>query len=111
MRLLQGVAAILIFALGFVLTPVSSFGAEPEFTKAQADKGRQAYRDQCASCHGAKLEGIQMAPGLKGSRFDTMWRGKSVENLAYHVRRMPPPPAETSGKLGDKSYSNILAYI
>ena len=111
MRLSQRAAVMLILALGFVLTPVSSFGAGPEFTKAQAGKGRQAYREHCATCHGAKLEGIHLAPGLTGSRFDTMWRGKSAETLAYHVRRMPPPPAETSGNLGTEMYSDIVSYI
>ncbi|MFP6598573.1 MAG: PQQ-binding-like beta-propeller repeat protein [Candidatus Hydrogenedentota bacterium] len=82
-----------------------------DFTEEQTAAGRQAYREHCASCHGANLEGADVAPGLVGSRFDYTWRGKSVETLAFHVRRMPPESVAESGSLSEEMYGDILAYI
>lgn len=83
----------------------------PQFTKVQAGAGRQAYRESCASCHGDRLEGIHLSPGLVGARFDQMWRGKSADFLSFHIRRMPPESAAEPGPLSDEAYTNILAYI
>ncbi len=83
----------------------------PNFTQDQAAEGRRAYREHCASCHGAKLEGIDVNPSLVGIRFDQSWRGKSAEILATHMRRMPPEAVSEPGSLGDDTHTNILAYI
>jgi alcohol dehydrogenase (cytochrome c) len=83
----------------------------PGFTEAQASAGAAAYRQHCASCHGAKLEGEHLAPSLAGERFDRTWRGKTADTLMFHVRRMPPKPGATSGGLDDDTYTNILAYL
>lgn len=90
---------------------MASTATAQNFTKAQAGEGRTAYRTYCASCHGAKLEGMHLSPSLVGPRFDMMWRGKTAEALSFHIRRMPPDPDENSGKLGAETYTNILAYI
>ena len=84
---------------------------EPSFSRAQAGDGRTAYREYCASCHGAKLEGIHLSPSLVGSRFDWSWRGKSVDILSFHVRRMPPEGVPGAGSISDEAYTNIVAYI
>ena len=81
------------------------------FTSAQASKGRTAYRTYCAACHGPKLEGIGLAPSLVGTRFDRSWRGKSMEVLAFHMRRMPPEGIPGHGSLSVEAHTNMLAYI
>lgn len=86
-------------------------GPAPGFTREQAAAGRQAYRQHCAVCHGADLQGEQMAPGLSGARFDQTWRGKTADVIAFHVRRMPPESVAEHGNLGEETYTNILAYI
>ena len=90
--------------------PLSS-AQTPAFTKDQATQGRKAYRESCAVCHGAKLEGIQLAPSLAGPRFDQTWRGKSADVLSFHIRRMPPETVESPITLIEDDYTNILAYI
>ena len=77
----------------------------PGFTEAQATAGGAAYRQYCASCHGAKLEGEHLAPALTGERFDRTWRGKTADTLMFHVRRMPPKPGAASGGLDDATYT------
>ena len=83
----------------------------PSFTQAQASAGGAAYRQHCASCHGVQLEGQHLAPSLSGERFDRSWRGKTVDTLMFHLRRMPPRPGATAGGLDDDTYTNILAYL
>jgi alcohol dehydrogenase (cytochrome c) len=84
---------------------------EAAFSKDQAYAGRESYREHCASCHGAKLEGHQLAPSLVGRRFDQAWRGKPAYILSFHLRRMPPEPVAEGGSLSDEIYTNILAYL
>ena len=83
----------------------------PGFTQTQAAAGRTAYREHCADCHGARLEGPDVAPGLLGTRFDYSWRGKPVGLLALHVRRMPPESVAEPGSVSVEAHTNILAYI
>ncbi len=83
----------------------------PHFTAAQPSVGQHAYRDHCAACHGAELEGIGAAPALVGTRFDQTWRGTAVDVFAFHLRRMPPgATAEPSG-ISDETRLEVLAYL
>src|SRR5213593_3737206 len=74
----------------------------PSFTQAQASAGGAAYRQHCASCHGAQLEGQHLAPSLAGERFDRTWGGKTADSLMFHVRRMPPKPGGVPGGLDEE---------
>jgi alcohol dehydrogenase (cytochrome c) len=85
--------------------------AVPSFSAEQAAKGKALYMKHCGSCHGAKLQGEQVAPALAGPRFDQMWRGKSAAVLGFHLRRMPPEPVDAPGGLGDQVYTDILAFM
>jgi len=89
----------------------SSAPTAPSFTADQAAKGKALYQKHCAVCHGAQLEGEQVSPPLKGARFDQSWRGKSAAVIGFHLRRMPPEPADNPGGLGDETYTNILAFL
>src|SRR5215210_2143633 len=95
-------------AVSFGQTPSAR---PPVFTQAQVTAGSAAYRQHCASCHGADLEGSHLSPSLTGERFDRAWRGKSADALMFHLRRMPPQPRATSGGLGDDTYASIFAYL
>ena len=83
----------------------------PGFTRSAGGGRCRGYRQHCASCHGARLEGQHLAPSLTGERFDRAWRGKTADTLMFHVRRMPPRPGATSGGLDDDTYASILAYL
>jgi alcohol dehydrogenase (cytochrome c) len=83
----------------------------PQFSQAQAAAGRTAYRENCAACHGDKLEGADRSPSLVGTRFDQTWRGMSADVISFHMRRMPPEAVAEPGSLSDETYTNILAYV
>ena len=73
--------------------------------------GEEVFADYCATCHGAKLEGVDIAPGMSGARFDYTWRGKTAANLATHIRSMPPETVAEPISIDDKTYTNIQAFI
>jgi alcohol dehydrogenase (cytochrome c) len=94
--------------VGFGQTPAAR---APAFTEAQAAAGSAAYRQHCASCHGAQLEGLHLSPPLTGERFDRAWGGKTADTLMFQLRRMPPQQAAGSAALTDETYAAILAYL
>src|SRR5205809_5172589 len=51
------------------------------YTSEQAKRGEEVYRGQCASCHGAKLEGVEDAPSLAGKGFLEGWDGLTAGAL------------------------------
>src|SRR5207249_2241693 len=50
----------------------------PLYTAAQAERGHALYSQQCAVCHGAALDGIEMAPSLAGGDFLDRWTGQTM---------------------------------
>ena len=102
------VMALLFLTLSW---PPGASAQDPSFTSDQVTEGGAAYREHCASCHGPRMQGEHLSPSLVGARFDRAFRGKSAAVLAFHLRRMPPEPAPTSGSLGDATYANIVAHI
>ncbi len=104
-----------IFVLQAVLLILSSAtamsAADLSFTEAQAERGKAAYEEYCASCHGRSLGGTARSPGLIGDQFDNMWRGRSADVLSFHVRRMPPVASEEAADLSAETHTDVVAYI
>ena len=73
------VAAVAVGGLYFLMAPgMSLLGADPS-DKEQVALGQTVYADQCASCHGANLEG---QPG---------WRNRKADGT------LPAPPHDRTG--------------
>jgi alcohol dehydrogenase (cytochrome c) len=71
------------------------------------DAGESAYRQNCASCHGADLRG-KSAPPLTGQGFVERWTGKDsalFEEISERMPQMAP------GSLSRAQYDLIYAYI
>ena len=79
------------------------------FTEAQAERGRAAYEEHCAECHGEELRGDEMAPGLTGVAFRFRWRGLKVADIFESIESTMPP--EEPGTLGDQTYIDIVAFL
>jgi len=79
------------------------------YTQAQADRGKTAYADQCASCHGADLTGGEMAPPLAGGEFMQGWDGLTVGDLFERVRVSMPQNAP--GSLTPQQNADILSFV
>lgn len=100
----KGVLAMTSAATLFVATAGSLSAAG--FTADQAQQGQTEYAQQCAQCHGVRLEGTE-APGLLGQ--DVMGNWDTAGGL-YDFISVAMPPAQP-GQLGEAAYLNIVAFI
>lgn len=81
----------------------------------QIQQGKLAYKDNCASCHGADLKGTRQGPPFIHKVYEPSHHGdeafyRAAANgvRAHHWRfgDMPPVPGVTREEVGD-----IIAYI
>ena len=79
------------------------------YTEAQAARGEAGYREACASCHGATLDGSGQIPPLAGSEFTMNWNGMTVGDLFEKMQTSMP--ADRPGQLSEAQNAAILAYI
>ena len=79
------------------------------YTEAQAKRGEAVYRQNCASCHGVALEGIETAGPLTGGRFTSNWNGVTVGDLLERVR--VSMPHDRPGTLSRQQTADVLAYV
>jgi mono/diheme cytochrome c family protein len=98
-------AVALAFAQG--QTPTSVW--DGIYSREQAGRGQTIYMQECASCHGEKLEGRGQAPSLTGGEFVMEWNGMTVGDLFEKMQTSMP--ADKPGKLTREQNANVLAYI
>ncbi len=82
------------------------------YAAEQATRGEEAYKERCARCHGARLEGTQ-GNGLVGSDFMERWREDSMGSLFEFVSRSMPPAQRGAGRplIPIPTYLDILSYV
>ena len=78
------------------------------YTEAQATRGREAYAQDCASCHGDKLEGAA-APPLVGTAFTSGLTGKTMGD--FFARLSATMPDDSPGRLSRQRYADIIAHL
>ena len=84
------------------------------YTAAQAERGRQAFNQNCANCHQQDLSGKGEIPGLKGDGFMERWHDYSVKPLFTMIKtEMPPIRFRTpeTKPLPDATYVDIISYL
>ena len=101
--------ALLVAALVGVAAQGSNSVWDGVYTEAQAERGRAAYAQSCASCHADDLRGRSTAPSLVEESFAFLWEGMSLGDLFERTRtRMP---SDRPGSLPGPAYADILAFI
>src|SRR4051794_9199814 len=108
MRFRMFILIMLVVALTAVAQTSRSV-SDGVYTQEQANRGKTAYTEQCASCHGAELRGGDETPALTGDTFLTKWSNRSVDELFENVRTTMP--ADRPRSLNPQKNSDILAYI
>ncbi len=102
-----GLVCSAAFSLGFAQTPSSLPGV---FTAAQANRGREVYVSECASCHGIRLnDGAAVA--LVGPAFLQKWSHPQVtlDDLFFIVQTTMPK--NRGGVLPTTDYEAVVAYV
>jgi S-disulfanyl-L-cysteine oxidoreductase SoxD len=79
------------------------------YTEEQAKRGQPLYSRECASCHGAMLEGGEEAPPLSGGTFTSNWNGSTVGDVFERIRLTMP--ADNPGRLSRQDDADVLAYM
>jgi len=102
--------SVLAIASGLQQTPPAARSLlDGVYTEEQAKRGEPLYAQNCASCHGQSLEGMDMAPGLNGGAFLSNWTGLTVGDLFERIRLTMPQ--DDPGKLSRQQDADIVAYI
>jgi S-disulfanyl-L-cysteine oxidoreductase SoxD len=71
--------------------------------------GKALYGKQCASCHGAALDGSGQAPPLAGADFKGDWNGQTTDDLFEKMQTSMP--ADRPGQLSREQNADILAFL
>jgi mono/diheme cytochrome c family protein len=111
----RGIASLTVW--GFVLVMVyAALGAqaarsanEGVYTADQAKRGEALYVEQCAACHGDRLEGSGPMPPLAGKDFLTNWGSKTVGDL--FEKTSSTMPATAPGTLTPAQTADIVAHL
>lgn len=104
--------ALLALAAGFhaTLRAQATSVADGVYTEEQAKRGATVYAEQCASCHGEKMEGIaDLFPALAGDLFLKNWTGKSVGELYEKIATTMP--ALDPGSMKPDQVADVVAHI
>jgi mono/diheme cytochrome c family protein len=104
--------ALLALAAGFhaTLRAQATSVADGVYTEEQAKRGATVYGEQCASCHGEKMEGVaDLFPALTGDPFVKNWTGKSVGELYEKIATTMP--ALDPGVLKPDQVADVVADI
>ncbi|HTN69640.1 MAG TPA: cytochrome c [Methylomirabilota bacterium] len=78
------------------------------YSTAQAARGGQIYRSQCAACHGNALEGSS-GPPLVGDTFLSNWSAKPLASLVEKIQKTMP--FNLPGKLSTNQSIDLSAYL
>jgi mono/diheme cytochrome c family protein len=113
MNSLQGIGGM-ILAAAVAAVPAEQIpprsAKEGVYTTEQANRGKTAYDEKCASCHGTMATVTpEMAALLNDSGFQNLWRERSLALLFSRIRETMPQ--DQPGTLSPDQTADIIAYI
>ena len=79
------------------------------FSLAQVASVSEVYATNCASCHGRDFLGTEGGTALKGDRFQSKWKNKSLKELYLYTKSTMPKTQPNS--LDEKTYTSLIALI
>lgn len=100
---------LVVLAAAVTLSSIAHGQTAPVFTVAQSEKGKAAYAQSCARCHGGNLDDGEFGLPLRGQVFQQRWAGRAVSELFMQIKNNMPPGQ--GGTLADAVYAQILAHL
>jgi len=91
-----------------VLTGQGRSITEGVYSAAQAGRGQQIYKAQCAACHGNAMEGTS-GPPLAGDAFLSNWSAQPLANLVEKIQKTMP--FNLPATLSRSQSTDLAAYV
>ena len=79
------------------------------YSEAQAARGKEAFEQNCAKCHGGQLQGMDEIPPLSGGHFMANWETQSVADLVQRIHNTMP--MNNPGALSTARSTDVVAYL
>ena len=79
------------------------------YSKAQADRGKALFEENCAKCHQTTLDGMDEIPALKGAHFMANWDKETVNGLMERIHNTMP--LDNPGALDSPKATDVAAYL
>lgn len=112
-RIITGMAVLALGLGASVMAPKAQTPARTVwsgvFTADQAAQGKTVFENKCLTCHGAELNGGEMAPPLSGAMFMSNWSGQSLGDLFTRIHTTMPQ--NDPGSLNNAEVTQVMAYI
>lgn len=108
-----GYAAMLAGVFGLSFLPIACAFAQSsdgDYTKAQADTGKDVYQKTCALCHGDHMQGAA-GPALAGDQFLSVSQYQKISAEYFYHFISTHMPLTAPGSLTKQQYLDIMAYI
>jgi mono/diheme cytochrome c family protein len=83
--------------------------ADSVYSDDQSKRGESVSDGKCSVCHGEKLTGSDLAPGLQGDSFLSSWSGRTAGDLFEKIQTTMP--ADAPGSLNPQQATDVVAYI
>jgi mono/diheme cytochrome c family protein len=108
--LLVALACVAVLAAsGAVVAQASRSIWDGAYTTAQAVRGKTAYGDNCARCHGSSLEGNDEIPALASAHLMVDFDGQTVGDLVQRIQTTMP--MDNPGTLNAQTVADIASFI
>lgn len=107
--ILASASLISRFVAQEVLAQAVSSTRDGVYTADQAKLGKVLYQKQCATCHGAALQGKGKSIPLVGNVFLNKWVDQTMADL--FMKTNTTMPASAPGTMTPDETSQVLAYI
>lgn len=91
-----------------VLALVAASSAQVSDTQAAEQAGAVLFRDNCARCHGANLEGGKRVPALAEIRNKKHWTDERITNRILNGEGKMPP---FRGSVSAEQIRQLIAYL
>ena len=88
---------------------IASGSAQGPDTRAAEQAGAGLFRDNCARCHGANLEGSKKAPALAEIRKKKHWTDENITKRILNGEGKKMPPFRSS--LSEEQIRQLIAYL
>lgn len=99
-----------VLALALATPAVAAGSSRAVYTATQSRRGKRVFMQNCAMCHGVKLQGA-VGPALSGRKFRLMASNQNLTASTLRLFIARHMPAYAPASLKPRQYDEVTAYI